>query len=177
MQLLLLAPLFPPDTGDPAEYAKELCARLRGHTLTALIYGHLPELVSDVQLVTIDKRQWLPKRLFSYTLALYKNAKATGVIIVNNAPSTELPMLLVSFFLPVKIILCESDPLAQKSATAGFYRFFHTALVKRCTKVIVLPPMQLYKRAEVLPFSEQDKTQAEQRETWWQAHVTELTTI
>ena len=120
MQLLLLAPLFPPDTGDPAEYTKELCMRLQGHGVTALIYGHLPEAVLGAKIVAVDKRQWLPKRLFSYTLALYKHVRTADVVIVNNAPSTELPLLLVSLFLPVKIILCESDMLAQKSA--AFHR-------------------------------------------------------
>jgi hypothetical protein len=177
MQLLLLAPLFPPDTGDPAEYAKELCSRLQENTLTALIYGHLPEAVSGVQITAIDKRQWLPKRLLSYTIALYSRAKVADAVIVNNAPSTELPMLLVSLFLPVKIIMCESDPLAQKASTTGFYHLVHKALVRRSKKTFLLPDEHVYKRAEVLPFSEQDKTQTEQREVWWRAHVNELTTI
>jgi hypothetical protein len=177
MQILILTPLFPPDTGNPAEYAKELSLRLaREHTVTTLIYGHLPEAVANVRIEAIDKRAWLPKRLFLYTLALHRNLKKAELVIINNAPSTELPALLMSWLNPRTMILCESDSLATSASKAGLYRFVHNLLIKRVKKTIEFPSDTIYKRAEVLPFEATNFVQEERRETWWSSHLHSLLT-
>ena len=177
MKILLLTPLFPPDTGDPAPYVKELAKRLRTHETTILMYGRLPESVAGVTMVTVDKRQWLPKRLLHYTAILFKHAKDKDLVIINNAPSTELPALLVSFFSSKNLLLCESDALATTAALSGFYKIIHHLLKRRCSKTITLPESELYKKSEVLPFQATDEHRAEAHEAWWTNHLQELTTI
>lgn len=177
MKILLLTPLFPPDTGDPAPYVKELATRLHTHEVTALMYGRLPESVPNVTIVTVDKRQWLPLRLFKYTAALWLNSKTAELIIVNNAPSTELPALLVSFLRSRKMLLCASDPIATSAAQSGIYKIIHRLLNRRCLKTIVLPSGGIYKKPEVLPFVQNDEHEHTRREAWWNTHIIELTTV
>jgi hypothetical protein len=178
MKILLLTPLFPPDTGEPAAYVKELAARLTTtHETTLLMYGRLPESVPGVMLLTVDKRQPLPRRLFKFTLELWRQSKTAELIIVNSAPSTELPALLVSLFSPTKMILCESDSLAVTAATSGVYKFMHTLLKRRCIKVIAFPDSTIYEKPEVLPFTQISGAELTRRATWWDTHITELTIV
>jgi hypothetical protein len=99
------------------------------------------------------------------------------LIILNNAPSIELPLLFISLLKRNKIILCESDPLAQEAATKGFYKIIHTLTKKISNKIIILPEPVLYDASERLPFKEPDNAQAEARDRWWNSHVHELTSI
>jgi len=177
MKILLLTPLFPPDTGDPADYVKELAARLTEHEVSVLMYGRLPESVPSATVVAVDKRQWLPLRLLKYAKALWLDSKAAELIIINNAPSTELPALLVSYFRPHKMLLCASDPLATTAAKSGLYKIVHQLLMRRCKKTIILPDGAVYKKPEVLPFTEIDESVYTKREDWWSNHINELTTI
>lgn len=177
MKILILSPLFPPDVGEPASYVKELTRQLEGHTVEALIYGYLPESVPTVRITAVDKRSWLLKRLFTYTRALFKAQARAEIIILNNAPSIELPLLFVSLFSKKRIILCESDPRASKAAQSGFYKTLHAQVKKRCVKVITLPEQAVYNAPETLPFSAPNTTFLQARALWWSAHIKELTTI
>lgn len=174
MKILILSPLFPPDTGAPADYVKELAARLAPeHETKLLVYGYLPESVTSVTIQAIDKRSLLPFRLFSYTKALltYRDA---DLLLVQNAPSVELPLLLARLILKVPYVLVESDPIAAVSSTRGFYKQLHSYIKKSAKKVIALPPEATYKKAEVLPFVEFDAAGEARRQTWWNDHVTSL---
>ena len=177
MKILLLTPLFPPDTGDPAAYVKELATRLKSHQVTVLMYGYLPESIPHVVTVAIDKRQLMPTRLLKYTSALWRHSRTAELIVINNAPSTELPALLVSFLRPNKMLLCDSDPIATTAARSGLYRIIHQLLKRRCKKTIILPDGAVYKKPEVLPFTEIDEDIYTKRETWWDNHLNELSNI
>lgn len=174
MKILILTPLFPPDVGDPAHYVKELCTRLAHNGPTLLMYGYLPEAVDGVTMITVDKRQPLWKRLFSYSIALFKVSKDTDCIFINNAPSTELPALIISFFRKRKMILCESDSLAITAAESGLYKIVNYLLKKRCKKIITLPSESVYKKPEILPFSTIEENVIKSHEDWWDAHVKQI---
>ncbi len=176
MRILILTPLFPPDNGDPAAYVKELAARMSGHETQLLIYGHLPESVPGVAITAIDKRQWLLKRLLSYTIALWGATKDVDIVIINNAPSTELPALIVSLLQRRTWIICESDTRVVASRS-GVYKIIHRLLQGRCRKTIRLPDESLYKKPEVLPFIILEPDITTKREVWWEHHLKELTTI
>ena len=177
MKILILSPLFPPDVGAPAPYVKELLRRLKGHDVTVLIYGYLPELVPGVQMMAVDKRTWVIRRLVSYTRALLHARTEADLIIVNNAPSVELPMLLVSLVTRNTIVLCESDPLALRASKKGFYKVLHAQIIRRSKKVIVLPKETLYTAPERLPFETVDGEVIQAQDIWWKNHCIELTTI
>ena len=177
MKTLILSPLFPPDVGDPADYVKELASRLPSVDTTLLVYGYLPETVVGVTIKTVDKRQLLLFRLTSYTVSLFKASKNAELIIINNAPSTELPALIVSLFYTKPMLLCTSDPLAAKVSGRGLYGFVHMLLRRRCKKVISLPTDQRYKKAEVLPFATFDDAREVAREVWWQKHLLDIQSL
>lgn len=177
MKTLILSPLFPPDVGDPALYVKELASILPSADTVLLVYGHLPESVTGVSTKTIDKRNVLPLRLFRFTVALFKTSKDADLIIINNAPSTELPALILSFFRSPKMLLCVSDPIANTVSGRGFYGLIHLLLRRNCQKVIILPKDQLYKKAEVLPFITFDTSAEAMRQTWWQKHIADIQSL
>jgi hypothetical protein len=174
MKILILSPLFPPDTGTPAAYVKELAGRLRDKDISLLIYGYLPEAVSTIPIRSIDKRQLLPLRLFRFTLALLKESKEAKHLIINNAPSVELPALIVSFIRPVNITLLLSDPVAEKASGHGLYKILHTLLKQRSRAVITLPQKSVYEKTETLPFTPFDDQKEQMREAWWREHVSTL---
>lgn len=177
MKILILSPLFPPDVGAPAPYAKELMSRLKAHSVSALIYGYLPESVDGVSIAAIDKRTWLVRRLVTYTKALAQASKEADLIVVNNAPSVELPVFLVSLFRKNTIVLCESDPLALKASKKGFYKLLHTLIIRRAKKIIILPEETVYLTPERLPFTNVADLASVAQNEWWDTHLLELTTI
>ena len=177
LKILILSPLYPPDVGAPAPYVKALMSRLKEHTVTGLIYGYLPESVAGVTITAIDKRALVVRRLVAYTKALVHARKDVDLIILNNAPSVELPMLLVFLFTKNTIVLCESDPLAHNASSKGFYKLLHTLLVRRSKKVIILPTESIYIPPEQLPFKDVDTTAVSTQNNWWHNHLHELTTI
>lgn len=177
MKILILSPLFPPDVGDPAEYVKELASRLPAADTTLLVYGYLPETVTGTPVKAIDKRNRLFFRLAHFTFELLKASKNTELIIVNNAPSTELPALIVSLFRPQPMLLCISDSIAANASGRGIYGLVHILLKRRCKKIISLPTDHIYQRAELLPFATFDTTREAARQAWWQKHLTDIQSL
>jgi hypothetical protein len=172
MKTLIISPLFPPDTGAPASYVKELATRL-GTSTSLLIYGYLPEDVPTVSITAIDKRASLPLRLYRFTVALF-TSENIDCFLVNNAPSVELPFFIFYLLKRPCFVLIESDSLLQKSTLRGWYRFVHTYLSKRAKNVVVVSEA-IYAKAELLPFTEFDTVKESAREAWWQEHCNELT--
>jgi hypothetical protein len=174
MKILILSPLFPPDTGAPASYTKELADRLGKVANTKLlVYGFLPEKVIGVTTLNVDKRTLLPLRIFRFTASLLR--QQSDLILVNNAPSIELPLLLISFIRRTPFVLLLSDPIALAASKHGLYAFIHKAVTKRAKKIILLPPESDYKIAERLPFVEFDAAREARRQTWWDTHLKEIT--
>jgi hypothetical protein len=174
MKILILSPLFPPDTGAPASYVKELVELLsKKHEITLLVYGYLPEAVSGSKILTVDKRALLPWRLFYFTKTLLRQGNC-DLLLVNNAPSIELPLFLVSFFKRTSYVLIESDPIAKRASEKGLYKLLHATLKRRAQKVVVPEEENEYKKAEILPFVEFDAAREARRQTWWNAHINHL---
>ncbi len=173
MKILILSPLFPPDTGTPADYVKELAATLAPlHDTSLLIYGYLPESVVGVTVQSIDKRSLLPVRLFSYFAAL-RTFRNTDIVLVQNAPSVELPLLFSLLIRKSTYVLVISDPIAN-SHIKGFYAWVHAYIRKNAVQVITTPADTVYKKAEKLPFVEFDAASEARRQTWWKNHITAL---
>jgi len=172
MKTLIISPLFPPDTGAPAPYVKELATRL-GTSTSLLIYGYLPERTQSVSITAIDKRASLLLRLYHFTVALF-NAQDVDCFLVNNAPSVELPFFIFYLLKRPRFVLIESDPLLQTNTPRGWYHFVHTYLSKHAKKVVTVSEAN-YTKAELLPFTEFDTAKESVRETWWKQHCNELT--
>ena len=178
MKILILSPLFPPDTGAPAAYMKTLLPQLSEHEVTLVLYGYLPESTAQAETIILDKRWSKSRLLIQSTLTLRRLGKQSDLIIINNGPSTELPALVASFFLKTPMTLCVSDPLAAAASTHGVYRFIHQLSVRRMKHVLTLPEDEKkYLKAEILPFTPFDEEAERLRLDWWKKHISELISL
>ena len=179
MKILIVTPLFPPDTGAPAPYTKQLLKHLNesGYSITLITYGKLPENAPYEKIIVLNKR-W-PKLFLLLASVFYvlREAKDNERIIVNNGPSSELPVLLASMFVFSPIILCLSDPIAKIRTRTGFYSLIHRLLTKRSAKIVDLPDEKKYLKPEKLPFNnESDRQKIIKEQTmWWREHISNLT--
>jgi hypothetical protein len=176
MNILILSPLFPPDTGAPAPYVKTLASKLTDQKTSILIYGYLPETVPNVEIISIDKRSLLLLRLFKYTKALFQQAKIADLVIVNNGPSVELPFFFVSMIKKISFVYLESDALASKNKKF-IYRLTSSLLKKRSVLNLNLTDTTLYLPDEVLPFKETDVDKQQKQKIWWTNHLENLKKI
>lgn len=179
MKILIISPLFPPDTTPSAQYVKELAARLTNHEVTLLLYGHLPEMVPNVQYVCVDKRNSIFRRTLLFINHLVKLARQHDIIIIQNGPSVELPCLLALWFTKVPVILMESDvPALNRTLNHWLYRIVHHRLQHRTFVTLSksshswpLPRPQVH---PLKPFPTED---IQLYENSWQAHVKELQSL
>lgn len=172
MRYLIVTPLFPPDTAPAAAYSKEFAHRLRAGDaeVTVLLYGHLPETVSDATLIPIDKRRSAPLRLAAFTRKLVALLRTSDHCFAVNGPSTELPLLIASHLsrTPFTLILCDTP------ATARWYRFIHHRLRARAASVIETDARSLL-RPEIMPLQPRPETALAHFDDAWQRHCRDLT--
>lgn len=137
MKILILAPLFPPDTTASARYTKELASRLSLESVTVLLYGHLPERVQGVSQVCVDKRQSVVGRAYDFFVKLVHEIKRADWILIQNGPSVELPTLLASLFFKKPMILMTTDePALVRTKSNWFTNVVHFLLRRRCAHLL-----------------------------------------
>ena len=165
MKLVLVTPLYPPDTGGPAPYMKELAKRLADrHDITLVTYGRYPEAVEGVHVIAIDKAQPLLQRLSAYTKALREAAKNADALFVANGASTELPALICSFGSPVPFLFAPIDSAAGR----GFLRGILGRVMRARSRAILADfPLP---RPELLPLEPEPTEALEAYERSWERH-------
>ncbi|OIP76917.1 MAG: hypothetical protein AUK16_02800 [Parcubacteria group bacterium CG2_30_44_11] len=177
MRIAILSPLFPPDVAIPASYVKELACRLaKEHTVCVLTYSHLPEVVPKTQVISIEKQNLLPRRLFHFFTALTLTAKQNDMLIVQNGISSELPVLIHSFLNGTPFILEVSDPKAIiQNNHSWLKRTIHYLLVRRATAVMA---HNIYEnkltKPEIISFEAFPHAAMEGYEAIWQTHLEAL---
>ncbi len=177
MKIVLVTPLFPPDIGGGAPYVKELAKQLvlQNHEITVLTYGCLPEDVSGVSFVCVNKKYPLPIRLFLYTLALLRVARKNDVIYAQNGPSTELPIWLIKIFLKTPLIIHIGDKAAHEHAQKHMFKKSIERFVFRHARKIITDSPQ--KRPEILPFKPYPEKAFSEYNTSWESHVEMLNNL
>ncbi len=197
MRILLVTPLFPPDIAEPAPYVKELAGRLSSnHAVTVLAFNHIPEEVTGVQILPIEKSYILPVRLFRFMSALIRATRDTDIIYTQNGPSVELPVLLFSLFTHKLIYVRLGDEVALAHALERpFLRLLLQFMLKRAEGIIAhtrtsstsafflknISPDCIHNierpasRPEILPFAPYPTEVQSAYEASWSAHITELT--
>ena len=176
MRLTLVTPLFPPDVYTVATYHKDLAARLQDqHTVSVLLYGHLPEHVAGVSFITIDKRTSTIVRLTNMLVSLFSHRNNTDYYLVTNGPSTELPALFLSFITRTPIILLASDTINPTGTKGKIYTTLHNLLCLRARAVIVVSGnIATLTRPEIHPLITIPQNAVEQYEAAWTKHLREL---
>ena len=172
MRLAILTPLFPPDTGHSAKYAKLLAEHLAKQQCQMIAYGKLPEQVKGVEIYPISKRG-SKILLILQCIRKLKQLKPTTLLVLNG-PSSDLPALLFSYLSPAIIIYIISDCPTNKSSSNWLKDVVHKKLVRRASTVIELPEeTNLFIPAEILPF--QTPTPTNDYDSWWQRHTKVIT--
>jgi hypothetical protein len=171
MNIVMLTPLFPPDTSKSASYAKLLAKQLRDMSLTVLAYGKLPESVEGVVIKSIDKSGMKAVTVLRCLAALHKSKPS--LLLAHNGPSSDLPALLYTISHPsLKLLYIESDRQAVDRATGIMQRWVISQIKKRSIKVISLSADSLqYLPTEILPFSEANQEIEQAQKKWWREHL------
>lgn len=175
MKIVIATPLYPPDIAEPAPYVKELATRLAHvHTITIVLFGYLPETIPNVTIRSVDKRAWLPLRLWRFTRALWRASKQADVLYIMNGPSVELPATLVTFFTNTPMLVHHGDTDANEwiADKPLLRRIKHMAEKRAIATVATLPPL----RPEILPFDPLPPHVHTEYEAAWQQHTQELET-
>ena len=170
MKIVLATPLYPPDIADPAPYVKELAKRLSSrHEITIVTYGHIPEKISGVKIVTTDKRKPLLVRLIKYGATLVREARGADVVYAQNGPSVELPVLFVSLFTHTPIILHFGDSLAhERAASYPLLKLLERFTLSRAKEILhdTVP-----ERPEIISFKPRPVAALNEYEIKWDTHL------
>lgn len=170
MKIVFTTPLYPPDIGVQALYVKEIASRLsHDHTITILTYGLLPEKIENVQIIGVPKNIPLLKRLLLYTRALSKILKDADIVLSQNGPSVELPILLCSFFSHIPIIFHIGDQGADTHAKRTFFLGMVQTMVQwRAKETITDIPLP---KPEQYPFKETPVIEEQNYVSSWEKHI------
>jgi hypothetical protein len=176
MNILIVTPLFPPDTATSAKYVKELATRLKAnHFVTVLHFGRLPENIEEVRFVSISKKLSVLRRIGRMTLAIIKNMKQADVVLVQNGPSVELPTLLASFLHKKKIVYMISDHAAcEKSCQSTLQNIVIQVLTKRAHARLAVETISALIPATQHPLEPVNDDTRTQYEAVWKSHLNYL---
>ncbi len=197
MRILIVTPLYPPDIAGSALYVKELATRLSArHSVTILTYGHLPEAIPNVHIVSVEKSQPLLTRLVHFTRACMREQAEADVVLVENGPSVELPLFLTCLSRKANMLFHLYDETALCHATTSYqYRLpfllarwcathlmvhresrYSTHLVKKADSRLTTLTRPLA-RPEILPLESYPEAPMADYKKSWENHLAELTTL
>ncbi|MFA4890428.1 MAG: glycosyltransferase [Candidatus Paceibacterota bacterium] len=174
MKILIATPLYPPDVAPSAQYVKELAKRLTAekHSVIIVAYARIPEKIPGVRIIAVDKNKPLPLRVLVYLFALWRAARAADIMYVQNGPSVELPVTLLSFVIRTPIVVAISDKNAYKRTREKMMpKFINDLVISRARKTIVNMPME---QPEILPFAAQPTREWEAYNLSWEDHIRDL---
>lgn len=173
MKVVLATPLYPPEIAEPAPYMKELAKRLaKLHEVTIVAYARLPEKIPGVSIITIDKRQPLPIRLFAFLRALWQATRCVDVVYAENGASVELPSGIIARLGRRPLIMHLGDRAAHKRAHKNsFLRNIEHFALSRAARVITDMPIA---RPEILPLEPYPAEAFAAYEESWSTHLRAL---
>jgi hypothetical protein len=173
MRILIATALYPPDTAEPAPYAKELAGRLADqHSVSVLLYGRLPEHVQNVTCTCVDKRLSRIARIAAFTTSLFRLSNDVDIVHVENGPSVEVPVLIWSLCTQRPYVLHVGDSAAHTRAQSRtVLRYLEKLTQRRALRVVHTAPIP---KPEILPFAPRPEAELEHYEEWWLQHLAEL---
>lgn len=178
MRLTIISPLFPPDTAPSSVYAKVLLRMLAktATTVTGIVYGHIPESVPNVSIVSVPKRQNVWWRLVQMLRAIHAQAPTTNVFIICNGPSTEVPFW---FFHVVKrgpyIFVINDTKAAVTMSKSWWKRKIHNRLIRNAEGTFIIgSEIETYYPPEIHPLLPQPTQALEKFNNLWQVHTAEI---
>ncbi|MEK7101812.1 MAG: glycosyltransferase [Patescibacteria group bacterium] len=173
MKIVLATPLYPPEIAEPAPYVKELAKRLSGrHAVTIVAYTRLPEKVSGVSIIVVDKHKPLFIRLVVYFFTLLRAAWHADIVYAMNGASVELPAALVALVTRRPFVFHIGDSAAHERAKQKqLLRFIERFAFARTKEVTADSPLV---RPEIIPFEPFPAEGMAVYERSWNTHVNAL---
>lgn len=198
MRILLATPLYPPDIAEPAPYVKEAAERLsKDHTVSILAYNHIPEEVTGVRTIAVEKNRPVFIRLYNYIRALYLESKKVDIVYIQNGPSVELPLIIISLLTHTPFVFRLGDETALCHAVESWgHRILLSLAVRRARITIthekssdyilhlssiftanVIDIPRPHNRPEILPFEPYPHAAFSAYTTSWDDHIESLSKI
>lgn len=172
MKIVLVAPLFPPEIGGSAPYAKELARRLSHiHSVTIIALAEYPEKVSDVRTISVSKYSSRAMRILRLTKLLTEEVRNADIVYVLNGASSEFAASIVSVFTSRPFILGMADTHASESGQHSFIERLARARASFIVESFPLP------KPEILPLEPYPKHALNSYEESWAEHIKGLDTI
>lgn len=172
MKIVLVAPLFPPEIGGSAPYAKELAHRLSQiHSITIIALAEYPEKVSDVRIVAVSKHSSRVMRILRLTKLLIEEGRNADIVYVLNGASSEFAASIVSVFSSRPFILGMADTHASES---GQHSFIERLARARASFTVESFPLR---KPEILPLEPYPEHALNSYEKSWAEHIKGLETI
>src|SRR3569623_1309115 len=121
MRIVIATPIYPPEIGGPATYARELSVRLaKSEQRPVVAYSDEAQVVEGTKLVLVAKSQGLLMRLWQFFFAVLREAHKADVIYVQNAVAAGLPSVLAGKMLKKPVILkFVGDEAWERATQAG----------------------------------------------------------
>lgn len=173
MHIVLLTPLYPPDTAGEAQYAKECARRLsQYHKVSIVLYGNIPESLQTVSVTCVQKRYPLLVRMFLFWWATARAVRTADAIMCLNGPSVELPFLGTYRKHGAPLIFVLADNAAHTRAKKHpFLNFIESLVAARASCTLTNVPGT---KPEILPFAPYPTLALEAYEASWRAHLQEI---
>ncbi|MBU1046196.1 hypothetical protein KKH36_00220 [Patescibacteria group bacterium] len=170
MKILLLTPLYPPEISEPAPYIKKLAELLNEKNIntTIITYSLIPEKITGVKIISINKHLPLLLRLSLFTIKLFFESFKTDIIYSQNGASVELPLLIISKFTRKPYIIRKGDALAYEKASQNRYiKNIQRLTFGNAYKIIKETPL---KKPELTPFKEVSLEDHSRYKNSWENH-------
>jgi glycosyltransferase involved in cell wall biosynthesis len=173
MNIVIATPLYPPDIGGSAPYAKDIATYLaKKHKVTIVTYARHPEKIDGVNIISVNKRQLLLKRILSYMRVLWNVVKDADVIYTLNGASVELPATFISFIKRKSLIIYVGDKVAYKYAEKNLLLKFVKISASKQADIVIND--ELPEKPEILPFNLTDNNLVVSYERAWEKHISLL---
>jgi glycosyltransferase involved in cell wall biosynthesis len=106
MRILLATPIYPPDIGGPASYARELSERLTpAHSLTVVAYTDEGVPYGHALLKKVAASRWLPVRLLIFFATLVQESRRHDIIYAQNAVAAGLPAVCAGYITRTPVVI------------------------------------------------------------------------
>ena len=173
MRITVVSPLFPPDTGMPAPYTKELLKRMANYEVRFLGYGQLPERVAGVEMKMVSKKQPVVFRMLKMLTLLLRELRHSDLVYAINGPSVELPVALASIFTRTPLVLDLADKQALIESQFGLKKLVYK-LANLRAEVVIQNSTDSLERPEIVPFKEQDHIAVAKYQSAWTEHLKDI---
>ncbi len=130
MKICIATPLFPPEIGETALWAKHRASELaKGNDVVVLAYGRLPERVEGVRILTVDKRIPRLRRILQFSRSLwYESASADRIEASEVAAS--IPALIVAKVRGIPIWIRFNGNEAERRAHESYLKTLFIGLAE-----------------------------------------------